>query len=129
MTARSLLALTVAIALSGAAAATFAMEGTQDFPSADQLSSRSRAEVIAELDAARRDGTLEALRWGEASPAPQPLSTLSRAQVVAEAREALRLGLTGADEEGLRVPTPAQAELIRAAGLRALERQMAQAAN
>lgn len=129
MTARSLLALTVAIALSGAAAATFAMEGTQDFPSADQLSSRSRAEVIAELDAARRTGTLALLAHGEASPAPQAVSTLSRAQVVAETREALRLGLIGADEEGLRTPTREQAELIRAAGLRALEPQLARASN
>lgn len=129
MSARPLLALTLAIALAGAATATFAMEGTQDFPSADQLSSRSRAEVIAEYLAARQAGTLEIHNYAEASRAPQPASTLSRAQVVAEAREALRLGLTGADEEGLRVPTPAQAELIRAAGLRALERQMAQAAN
>lgn len=129
MTARSLLALTVAIALSGAAAATFAMEGTQDFPSADQLSSRSRAEVVAEVLAARQAGTLDTDRYGEASPAPLGLSMLTRAQVAAEAREALRLGVLGADEEGLRAPTPAQAELIRAAGLRALERQMAQAAN
>lgn len=78
MSSRPLLALTLAIALGGAAAETFAMEGTQDFPSADQLSSRSRAEVIAEFLAARRAGTLEIHNYAEASRAPRPAAPPER---------------------------------------------------
>lgn len=126
MTPRSLIAATLVVAFAGAGSA-FAQEGTQDFPSAQQLSTKSRAEVRAELLAAQRDGTLQLNRYGEASAAPLAASTLTRAQVVAETREAQRLGLVGADEQGLRVATPAQAEQIHAAGLRAITQHTAQA--
>ena len=45
----------------------------------------------------------------------------------AETREALRLGVAGSDDGRVQVATPAQAELIRAAGLRALDNSLAQA--
>ena len=125
MTPRTLIAATLVFAFAGAGSA-FAQEGTQDFAPAQQLSTKSRAEVRAELLAAQRDGTLEISHYGEASPAPLAASTLTRAQVVAETREAQRLGLLGADEQGLRVATPAQAEQIHAAGLRAITQQTAQ---
>jgi hypothetical protein len=64
---------------------------------------------------------------GEASAAPKAASTLSRAQVQAETREALRLGVIGSDEGSVRVASPAQAEQIRAAGLRVLDGNVARA--
>lgn len=127
MNAKTLIAATLVVAFAGAGSA-FAQEGTQDFPNAQQLSSKSRAEVRAELLAAQRDGTLQHDNSGEASPAPIAASTLTRAQVRAEAREAVRLGLVGADETGERIATPEQAALIRAAGLRAISEQTAQVA-
>jgi hypothetical protein len=125
MNARTLIAAALFTAVAGSA---YAQEGTQDFPPAHQLSSKSRAEVRAELLAAQRDGTLQHYDAGEASPAPIAASTLTRAQVIAETREAVRLGLVGADETGPRIATPEQAELIRAAGLRAIDQHMADAA-
>ncbi|MBX3622979.1 MAG: DUF4148 domain-containing protein, partial [Rhizobacter sp.] len=114
-----------AIALAGAASATFAQEGTRDFPRPDTLSSRTRAEVLAEFLAARRAGTLELHNYAEASRAPQARSTLPRAQVAAEACEAQRLGTIGADEAGAHLPTPMQAAQIEAAGRRALDQSTA----
>ena len=87
------------------------------------------ADVRAELLQARRDGTLQTRNYSEASAAPQAASMLTRAQVSAEAREAARLGATEANEADVRVATPAQQQLIRAAGMRALDRSLAQAAN
>jgi Domain of unknown function (DUF4148) len=115
---------TTLIALVGAGSA-FAQEGTQDFPAAQFLSSKSRADVKAELANAQRNGTLVA--YTEASPAQVPASTLTRTQVVAELREAQRLGLVGVSNEGdFRIATPAQQESIRAAGLRAISTNVAQ---
>lgn len=125
MNAKTLIAATLVVAFAGAGSA-FAQEGTQDFPNVQLLSSKSRAEVRAELLAAQRDGTLQHYN-GEASPAPLAASTLTRAQVLAETREAVRLGLAGADETGPRIATPQQAEQIRAAGLRAISQHTAQA--
>lgn len=126
MYAKTLIATTLFIAFTGAGSA-FAQEGTQDFAPAAQLSSKTRAEVRAEFFAAKRAGTLEIHNYGEASPAPLAASALTRAQVAAEAREALRLGAVGANEADVRVATPAQLALIHAAGLRALDHDMAQA--
>lgn len=69
-----------------------------------------------------------AFAQSEASAAPVATSTLTRAQVLAEAREAQRLGVLGADEAEVRVATPAQQELIHAASLRALDHDVAHAA-
>ncbi len=52
-------------------------------------------------------------------------SKLQRAQVVAEAIEARKLGLLVGGEIGNLTPTPAQAEQIRLAGVRALGAQYA----
>jgi hypothetical protein len=121
MNTKTLIASALVLAFAGTGAA-FAQEGTQDFP-APQWTSASRAEVAAALKAAPA-----AVIGTEASAAPQPASTLSRAQVAAETREATRLGALGADEGSVRTATPAQLELIRAAGLRALDTHLAQSA-
>jgi hypothetical protein len=65
-------------------------------------SSRTRAEVRAEVVAALAAG--ERLSWGEASqPAPAPTATTrERSAVVAEAREARRLGTLDDGEATLR---------------------------
>jgi Domain of unknown function (DUF4148) len=93
----------------------------------DQLlprqSQRSRAEVQAEAVAANRART-GTVTYGD-SPLLDRLratpSTLSRTQVRAEAIEARRLGLLGYGEaDQPRLPTPAQLESIRQAGLRAI---------
>ncbi|WP_280152484.1 DUF4148 domain-containing protein [Piscinibacter sp. XHJ-5] len=115
-------AATTAIALIGASSA-FAVEATDDFPATQTLSTKSRAEVRAQLADAQRDGVLN---YGEASPAPQAASTVTRTQVLAETREARRLGLLGSNEAGAPVATPAQNEAIRQAGLRAVESNVAQ---
>lgn len=118
-----LIIATTLIALVGAGSA-FAQEGTQDFPAAQTLSTKSRADVKSELAAAQRAGTVG---YGEASPAPVPASTLTRTQVVAELREAQRLGLVGASNEGdARIATKAELESIRLAGLRAVDTSLAQ---
>lgn len=52
--------------------------------------------------------------------AVQPTAGLTREQVRAEAIEARRLGLLELDGESAKIATPAQAEQIRLAGLRAV---------
>lgn len=82
-------------------------------------SGRSRAEVEAEAVAAVRSGGLsrgERSYVGVASTG----SSVTRAQVMAEAREAVRLGLNQGNEVYSGGVTPAQAEQIRQAGLRAV---------
>jgi len=120
MNAKTLIATALFVSFAGTGAA-FAQEATQDFPVPQWTSSITRAEVIATLKAA----PAAVAGYGEASTAPQATSTLSRAQVQAETREALRLGAIGSDEATVRVATPAQAEQIRAAGLRALDSSLA----
>ena len=127
MNAKTLIATALFVSFAGVGSA-FAQEATQDFQPSSMLSTKSRAEVRAELLQAQRAGTLETRNYAEASDAPAAASTLTRAQVVAESREALRLGATDANEADVRVATPAQQQLIRAAGLRALDHSMAQAA-
>ena len=124
MNAKTLIATALFVSFAGTGAA-FAQEGTQDFPVPQLLSSTTRAEVIAELNAAPRS---QPAGYGEASTAPMAASQLSRAQVVAETREAMRLGLTETTDGSVRVATPAQLEQIRAAGLRTLDNSLAQAA-
>jgi hypothetical protein len=100
-----------------AAASAFAAEGTQDFENRT-LSSKSRAEVVAELRSAGAPNVNTA--W----PTQAPQSTLTRARVVAETREAQRLGLTDSGEV-LKLATPAQAEAINLAGERAVSETLA----
>jgi hypothetical protein len=93
----------------------------------DQFTSiASRAEVRADAAAALRAGLIE---QGEASRSTVAfVSTKTRAQVQAEATEAVRLGLVDGGELSAPSITPAQAERIQMAGLRALGVPMAQAA-
>ena len=84
---------------------------------------KTRAEVRAELLAAQRAGEIT---YGEGATERALLanfkSTLTRAQVRAETLEARRLGLLDhrGDASEPIVITPAQAEQIRMAGLRAI---------
>ncbi len=116
MTVKTYIAVS-ALALIAAGSA-FAAEGTQEFTDAKALSTKSRAEVVAEMQSAPA--------VGEVSPAPVAYSTLLRARVRAEAREAQRLGLTGPSET-LPQPTAAQLEQIRVAGERAVATALAAA--
>ena len=116
-----LVIVTALIALAGAGSA-FAQEGTQEFTNIQSLSTKSRAEVKAELLAAQRAGEVF---YGEASPAPIARSTLTRTQVQAEARAAEKLGVLPFGEEQARAATPADLESIRVAGQRALETPVA----
>lgn len=127
MNAKTLIATALFVSFAGAGSA-FAQEATQDFQPSSMLSTKSRAEVRAEFLEAQRAGTLQTHNYAEASAAPQAASMLTRTQVAAEAREAARLGATEANEAEVRVATPAQQQLIRAAGLRALDRSLAQMA-
>lgn len=88
------------------------------------ISSRSRAEVHADARAALRAGEIPR---GEASTVdPVFRSTKSRTQIAAETREASRLGLlTTRGEGGRRQPTQRDEELIRLAGERALNANVA----
>lgn len=93
----------------------------------DQLTSapsqRSRAEVHAEAIAANK-ARAGASTYEDGARLDRMLSTpssLSRVQVRAEAIEARRLGLmTYGESDQPRVPTPAELESIRQAGLRAI---------
>ncbi len=104
-----------AIALAAAGSA-FASEGPDDFTK-NFVSTKSRAEVLADANIAYTAGLIES---GEVSFVPVAKLSLPRAQVVAEAREAQRLGLTRSNEAGAPVATVAQNEAIRAAGARAV---------
>ncbi len=128
MNAKTLIATALLVSFAGAGSA-FAQEATQDFQPSSMLSTKSRAEVRAEFLQAQRAGTLQTHNYAEASAAPAPASMLTRAQVAAEAREAVRLGATDVNDADVRVATPVQQQLIRAAGMRALDSSLAQAAN
>jgi hypothetical protein len=105
-----------------AATATAAMaDGKPDYSWFGFASTKSRAEVRAELLHAVRSGTMP--QSGDAyTPGidASPGSTLTRAQVRAEAIEAMRLGLVATGDRERRQPTPAELESIRQAGLRAV---------
>jgi len=84
------------------------------------ISSRSRAEVVAELRAAQARDELPVageigVRFADA------LSTKTRAQVRAETLEAARLGVLRYGEEGPPILTARQTQQIEMAGLRARE--------
>lgn len=115
MNVKSTLAAALIALFAGSA---IAAEGTQEFTDAKALSSKSRAEAVAELKNASN------VAYGEASPAPVAQSTLQRTRVAAEAREALRLGLIAPSEVQV-APTAAQLEQIRIAGDRAVGRTLA----
>jgi len=88
-------------------------------PRAGFVSTKTRAEVIAEAAAARAAGPV-----GVGEHAGEPVAafvpTKSRAQVRAELREAQRLGFVGSRGDAQpRVPTREEAEQIGQAGLRA----------
>ena len=104
------------IVLSMTAAAAMASEFT---PEAPFVSTLTRAEVRAEAIAARDAGLITI---GEMAPVivAENTSTLTRAQVRAEAMEAQRLGLITTGEITV-IPTPAQLEQVRLAGLRAVQ--------
>lgn len=115
--------LTALVAIAAAfAAPAFAQEANPDtFAAVHSVASRDavRADAIDAL----RAGTLER---GEASVERHVfVSAKSRAQVAAEAAEAQRLGLIGHGEGPAPVATPAQARLIRMAGLQAVSTAVA----
>ena len=89
------------------------------------ISSKSRAEVKADLKVAKEKGELP--RFGELGVQfVDPPSTKTRAQVVAETREAGRLGLLSQYGEGEhKVATPEQERQIRLAGERAVAQMSA----
>jgi hypothetical protein len=96
--------------------------GTPDHPQ-PFTSTVSRAEVRAEAIAAARAGLLS---QGEATVVAETfVATKTRAQVLAEMHEARRLGLIAPGEADWPVATPAQAEQIRLAGLRAVQQTLA----
>ena len=104
------------IVLSMTAAAAMASEFT---PEAPFVSTLSRAEVRAEAIAARDAGLTAS---GEFAPVivADNTSTLTRAQISAEAVEAQKLGLIVSGEVTV-LPTSAQMEQVRLAGLRAVQ--------
>jgi hypothetical protein len=109
--------LPIAFALSaGAAFAEGPIQGNEVF---NFQSTLSRAEVQAQVAPAYR---ADEIARGEATPSQATVvaSGLSRAQVQAEAAEAYRLGLV-ASGEILPVPSDAQIEQVRLAGVRAVQ--------
>ena len=118
--ASSLFSVVTLLAATGAVAQEVTPTGFEQFSSV-----ASRADVRADAASALRAGRVdsgEATLWtGEVE------SSRSRAQVMAEAVEAQRLGLIGHGEMSAPSASPAQAELIRSAGLRALGVPVAQA--
>ncbi|MBX3609156.1 MAG: DUF4148 domain-containing protein [Hydrogenophaga sp.] len=113
----ALLPLVLAIS-AGAAFAEGPIEGNEVFNFQSQL---TRAEVQAQVAPAYK---ADVIARGEASEgqdqATVVASNLSVAQVRAEAAEAYRLGLV-AQGEILPVPTAAQVEQVRLAGVRAVQ--------
>ena len=117
--ASSLFSVATLFAATGAVAQEVTPTGFDQFTSVV-----SRADVRADAAAALRAGLIET---GEASRSTSSfVSVKSRAQVQAEAEQAMRLGLTGHGELSAPSASPAQAELIRSAGLRALSVPVAQ---
>ena len=88
---------------------------TNTFPTDAQLHSIH----VAGLKALPMDAAAQALRKDMAQFALQMEAPKTRAQVVAELAESQRLGLVSQSETNT-FPTPAQSELVRQAGLKAL---------
>jgi Domain of unknown function (DUF4148) len=125
MKVRTSLFAASALVMLAAAPAVFAQEATPDTWISASQSTLTRAEVRAQAIAARDAGLIPR---GEASVEPLLPRTATalaqgktRAQVRAETAEARRLGLMAHRGESSDVVeiTPAQAEQIRVAGLRA----------
>lgn len=117
MNASQRILLPIAFALTtGAAFAEGPIQGNEVFGFNSTL---SRAEVLAQAVEARDAGLIA---QGEATSDQSTVvaSALTRVQVQAEAAEANRLGLI-AHGEILPVPTTAQAEQVRVAGVRAVQ--------
>jgi hypothetical protein len=83
-------------------------------------STKTRAEVVAEMDEAKRLGQFTNGDDGPPAFANQGPGK-SRAEVVAELEEAQRLGLLTSGEEGIKFATSAQEQQIAEAGRRAAE--------
>jgi hypothetical protein len=88
--------------------------------------SKTRAEVVAQLQQARAAGLIVDGEQGPVMDAPVA-SDKTRAQVAAETREARRLGLLSYGEQGPREATAEEINAIRTAGLNAINGQSAQA--
>ena len=101
--------LVAAIGVSAASA----QEVTRFVELGTAVSTKSRAEVLAGASGIVHEGNVT--RFAIVLDGP----SAPRAQVLAEAREAMRLGLLSRGETNV-VFTPAQAERIRVAGLRAV---------
>jgi hypothetical protein len=120
----------ITVALLTGVATTATADDRPDYSWISTPSTKSRAEVRAELLEAVRSGTLPQARDAYTPDiAAAPGSTLTRAQVRAEALEAMRLGLVARGDREHRQPTLAELESIRQAGLRAIaaDRRVSQA--
>ena len=93
---------------------------TNTFPTDAQLHSIR----VAGLKALPMEAAAEALREDMAQFAMQMEAPKTRAQVLAELAEAQRLGIVSHSESNT-FPTPAQSELVRQAGLKALPMNVA----
>lgn len=94
----------------------------------DHASSKTRAQVIAELHEAQRlglmtpvDGDFVSVKVAEQGRDTIADQRVLRVQVRAETLEAARLGLLGNGEGGSTFATPQQQEMIAAAGRRAAD--------
>ncbi len=85
------------------------------------ITSKSRAEVVADRQAAQAAGDLP-IQGELGVRVAETRSVKSRAQVVAETLEAQRLGLLTYGEVGPRQATPDEERQIQMAGLQAVER-------
>jgi hypothetical protein len=114
--------LAAAAVLSALGSLAFAQEAVQDSTWITP-STLSRADAQAATEAGLRNAP-RTTTSNTVVPASSP--ALSRAQVLAEAREAMRLGVIPVTEANAgRVATPAEAEQIRQAGLRAIQHDVA----
>jgi len=129
MNAKLLYAVTAMTAVLAAGSA-FAEDGTPDYPKA-YASPLARADVRAETIAALRSGAVQRNEYDlnqlPASERGIGPTLLSRAQVRGETIEARRLGLIPQGESPAVVPTAAELELVRLAGVRAVANQHASA--
>lgn len=113
--------ITAAIALASASVC-FAQEATIAPEFEKFVSTKTRAEVIAETREAARLGLIPQNEWHAQHIADQGFKSLkTRAQVRAETAEAIRLGLVYFGEAGPVAASAEQLEQIRLAGLRALQ--------
>jgi hypothetical protein len=118
LTSKFILALSLAVAVSGA----FAEANDQSlFGWAETRSTLTREQVRQEMrDAIARGDRFDGERGYV--PAPTPSKPRSRAEVLAELREAMRLGLLAVGDGDIPVATAAQERLIAKAGRDAAER-------